>query len=146
MIVTEQHSILTVCLPDAGSCDLPMWRADSAQEALSILRLSHVDLLLTGLALPDMSPWQFLRRVRASADAPRWALIAAELSPADEIVARSLGAVAVLEQVPDTYDLLALLARVRRTSAAQSNRTHVLRRGSGARVTRTAGVGTDSKR
>ena len=67
MIITDEHCILTVCLPeaadDAGS-STPMWRAGSAAEALSILRMARVDLLLTGLHLPDMSPWQLVRRIR----------------------------------------------------------------------------------
>jgi DNA-binding response OmpR family regulator len=118
MLATDQHCILTVCLPDARPAELPTWRAASAAEALAIVRLSRVDLLLTGLALPDMLPWQFLRRLRAAANAPRWALVSAELSDAEEVEARSLGAIAVLEQMPDTDEVLALLARLRTRRAS----------------------------
>src|SRR5688572_18485724 len=145
MLATEDHCILTVCLPDAGPTELPMWRAASAAEALAIVRLSRVDLLLTGLALPDMSPWQFVRRVRAAANAPRWALVAAELSAAEEIEARSLGAVAVLEQTPHADDLLGLLARVRtpRPAAVPARGAGHAKRHAAAQA---AGVGTDSPR
>lgn len=117
MIATDEQCILTVCLPDAGPTDQPLFRANSAAQALSILRLARVDLLLSGLDVPDMSPWQFIRRVRALASAPRWALVASSaLSSGDEIQARSLGAIAVLEQMPHAAALDALLHRVRRTS------------------------------
>ena len=120
MIATDEHCILTVCLADAGPTDLPLWRANSAAEALSIRRLARVDLLLIGLRLPDMSPWQFIARVRAAACAPRWALVAPELSSADEIQARSLGAIAVLDDLPTGTALDALLSRARRVTRRTS--------------------------
>jgi CheY-like chemotaxis protein len=150
MLATAEQTILTVCLPDDGPTELPMWRAATAAEALSTVRLAHVDLLLTGLALPDMCPWQFLRRVRAAASAPRWALVASELSEADEVAARALGAVAVLERMPEAADLLALLERARPASATRDSRTtsaqRARTRGATAAAERTAGIATDSLR
>ena len=122
MIDTEVCSILTVCLPEAKPTDLPMWRATTASEALSILRMTRIDLLLTGLAVPDMSPWQLVRRVRASARAPRWALIASELSIQDEIEARALGATAVLHWVPNVETILTMLAAPQRATVPDPHR------------------------
>ena len=136
MIATDEPCVLTVCLPDAGPMQLPLWRANSAAEALAILRLSRVDLLLSSLDVPDMSPWQLIRRVRASACAPRWALVASALSTADEIQARSLGAIAVLEQTPSGDALDALLARVRPAAKRTAPKA--------TPSLTTAGVGTDS--
>ncbi|MGB7160586.1 MAG: response regulator [Tepidisphaeraceae bacterium] len=160
MIATEDCCILTVGLPDAGRpTELPLWRATNAAEALSILRLARIDLMLTGLVLPDMSPWQFVRRVRASARAPRWALVAAEMTVQDEIEARALGAAAVLERMPEPDTLLAMLAKARQAPAAQPSRPILGRDERGDRseqvsstqhrrrrlpiAARTAGVGTD---
>lgn len=122
MIITDPHSILTVCVPDAQATPdasaTPVWRAHSAREALAMLRMARVDLLLTGLRLPDMSPWQLIRRVRGLSCPPRWALVAtADLTPAEEIEARSLGAVAVVERMPSGEALDELLARARRVPA-----------------------------
>ena len=132
MIITDQHSILTVCVPDAepdadarAGATAPQWRAGSAAEALAMLRMARVDLLLTGLRLPDMNVWQLIRRVRALSSAPRWALVAsADLSAADEIQARSLGAIAVLEQMPTGDALDELLARARRAMTPANAATH----------------------
>ena len=132
MIITDQHSILTVCVPDAepdadarAGATAPQWRAGSAAEALAMLRMARVDLLLTGLRLPDMNVWQLIRRVRALSSAPRWALVAsADLSAAEEIQARSLGAIAVLERMPAGDALDELLARARRTLTPASAVTH----------------------
>jgi len=130
MIDTNDRCILTVCLPDAAdaadSADVPLWRAKSAREALSILRLAQIDLMFTALHLPDMSPWQLVRRLRASARSPRWALVASDLSPMQEIEARSLGAAAVLERMPEPQTLLAMLASARRDALVIASTTDAL--------------------
>jgi CheY-like chemotaxis protein len=154
MIITDPHSILTVCVPDAQAASdasaTPVWRAHSAREALAMLRMARVDLLLTGLRLPDMSPWQLIRRVRGLSCPPRWALVAtADLTPDEEIEARSLGAVAVIERMPSGDALDELFARARRAPAiatfTSAPSTTTTAAAAAARLATTAGAFTQTR-
>jgi CheY-like chemotaxis protein len=150
MIITDPHSILTVCVPDTQAADAsatPVWRAHSAREALAMLRMARVDLLLTGLRLPDMSPWQLIRRMRGLSCPPRWALVAtADLTAAEEIEARSLGAIAVIERMPSGGALDELLARARRAPATAAFATATSTTTSTTSTTATAAAATAAAR
>lgn len=108
-----QSSMLAVGMPDRiGATSAPRERIEfamTAHETIQRLRLMRYDLLLTGTAVPDM-PWgNMIRRVRALWPSQRWALLAPQLEISDEVAARALGAVAILQQWPDSDVLNGLL-------------------------------------
>ena len=102
----RQSTALWVCLPadcehGSVSAEFALSKADSGRRALSALRLLPFDLVVTGLQLPDMTPWEFIAAMRARWPRQRWALLAPQLDPADEIWARTLGVLAILETPGD---------------------------------------------
>lgn len=105
-------SLLAVGLPDTPTAtqqyDLRV--ADSGRQALAMLRLMYFDLLLVGDQVPDMSVWSLIRTIRMCWPQQRWALVASHITPREEIVARSLGALMVIESVPNCSRLHELAA------------------------------------
>ncbi len=97
------------------------FHAESGTKALELMRVLRFDLMVTGDALPDMTVSQLVRRVRAAWPWQKWALVAHSISPADEIGARSMGAMAVLD-APADWRMLAELAE----SIAESNRARAV--------------------
>jgi CheY-like chemotaxis protein len=88
---------------------ISFFHADSGKKALELLRMLHFDLLVTGDHLPDMPVSHLIRRIRAAWPWQKWAMVGSSLTTQDEIVARTLGAVAVFDAPPD-WDALGLLA------------------------------------
>lgn len=108
-----QSSMLAIGVPRRiGVTSAPYDRVEfamTAHETIQRLRLMRYDLLLTGTVVPDM-PWgNMIRRVRSLWPSQRWALLAPQLAISDEVAARSLGAVAILQQWPDADVLHGLL-------------------------------------
>ena len=67
------------------------------------------DLVVTADQLPDMPVFQFIKRMRAAWPWQKWALIARRLSDRDEITARTLGVMQIIEGAAD-WDAVAHLA------------------------------------
>src|SRR5581483_5319119 len=105
----EHSSLLSICLPDPPDWqDGNGWtlhRACTAREAMQALRGRHIELLLSSMRLPDMPLWPLVSRVRALRPRQPWMLVEPGLSQADEIRARALGALMVLEEIPAQRDL-----------------------------------------
>jgi CheY-like chemotaxis protein len=80
--------------------------------ALQTLRLMQWDLLLAGCQLPDMPVWSLIEKVRRVRPWQKWGLIARDLDPDDERLARVLGAALVLDELPPMADLLDLIRRI----------------------------------
>jgi hypothetical protein len=75
---------------------------DSATGAAQVLRVMRFDLLAVGGQVIDGGPWRFVSRVRAAWPDQKWAWLSDEADPQDEIMARTLGAVASLDG-PDAW-------------------------------------------
>jgi CheY-like chemotaxis protein len=102
------------CDPPRGAatgvgCQQSFFHAESGTKALELLRILRFDLLVTGDSLPDMAMSQLIRRVRVAWPWQKWAMVGSMLTSQDEIVARSLGAMAVFD-APADWDALASLA------------------------------------
>lgn len=104
---------------EAGQVQLV--EVDSGKQAFDLLRVLKFDLVAVGPGVNDMAPEQFVRRLQAVRPWQRWALVADEaLSDADETIARTLGAIAVLDG-PDAWKGVIDLARqVRRRNPAST--------------------------
>jgi CheY-like chemotaxis protein len=105
----------------AGTAGISFFHADSGKKALELLRMLHFDLLVTGDHLPDMPVSHLIRRVRAAWPWQKWAMVGSSLTTQDEIVARTLGAVAVFDAPPD-WDALGLLAEAAAGTAVADSR------------------------
>ncbi|HVT91045.1 MAG TPA: hypothetical protein VHD56_19485 [Tepidisphaeraceae bacterium] len=95
--------------------------AESARQTIAMMRISHFDLLLAGRKIPDAPVWSLIGRIRSSWPEQRWVLIAEDITSAEEIQARSLGALMVIDRSieNDCLDQLAVSLRRRRTEAAE---------------------------
>lgn len=105
----DQASILAVGLGQGFSTVVPpeyaenCASADSARAAIELLRMLRFDLVVTADQLPDMPVWQFVKRMRAVWPWQKWALASSSLNPRDEIVARTLGVMCILETPIDWH-------------------------------------------
>lgn len=103
MLAPSQSTVLTigVATPLRPSSSLDLYAASTVREALATLRLVSCDLVLAGLDDPSIDVWTVMQRVLAAWPQQRWILAASDLTPEEEILARSLGALMVLNAVPD---------------------------------------------
>lgn len=92
---------------------------ESGVKALELLRALRFDLVAVGPGVNDMAPRAFAQRLQAGRPWQKWVLVADEtLTAEDELMARSLGAIAVLDG-PDAWKSVVELARqVRRRNPA----------------------------
>ena len=107
----EHGSVLAVGLREADLSDAPhsCTSADSARGAIELLRMLRFDLVVTSDRLPDMPVWQFVSRIRAVWPWQKWALVSSRLTEQDEITARTLGVMQIIEGAVD-WDAVAYLA------------------------------------
>ena len=96
----------------ACTCTPSFFHADSGKKALELMRMLRFDLLVTGDRLPDMPVGHLIRRVRAAWPWQKWAMVGASITTQDEIVARTLGALAVFDAPPDWESIGSLAAMV----------------------------------
>src|SRR3954454_25411112 len=107
----EPGSILAVGLREselhegAQGCNI----ADSARGAIELLRMLRFDLVITADPLPDMPVFQFVKRMRAGWPWQKWALVSSKLTDQDEITARTLGVMRIIEGAVD-WDAVGHLA------------------------------------
>lgn len=117
----EQASVLTVGLGDqtpiGGLNGASYTSVANARQAIEMLRMMRFDLLVTSMTLPDMPVFSFVCKIRTAWPWQKWALVARGLSERDEIVARSMGVMTVLESGVD-WDAVGRLAQSVRNRAA----------------------------
>ena len=120
-------SVLGVCveepeLPATGP-PLDFCSVGSGRRAVEMLRLLSFDLVMVGLRLPDVTVWDFVRRVRTAWAWQKWALVAGPLGPLteqQEVSARMLGAVAIYDDMPPGEQVAAIAARLRAKATASA--------------------------
>ncbi len=103
--------------------EFDLYTVSSIREATAITRLMSFDLLLVGLANPTLDVWTLVRRVLAAWPRQRWVLIDRQVTAEQEIVARSLGALLVLHELPSEAWLEDIVASLRRRNLLSSVRT-----------------------
>jgi len=103
MLAQSPSTVLTigVTTPLRPSSALDLYAASTVREALATLRWVSCDLVLAGLDDPSVDLWTLMQRVLSAWPQQRWILAASDLTPEEEIFARSLGALMVLNAVPD---------------------------------------------
>src|SRR5688572_17738386 len=119
----EQLSLLAVGLPAMARLlpQLQIREVASAREMLAMMRVCSFDLLLAGERVEGMSVWSLMKRVKTAWPNQRWMFVSENFDEQDEIRARSLGALSVLdfrsscEQLQDFAE--ALLQRLPAPSA-----------------------------
>ncbi len=96
-------SVLAVDCPpdnwDDADARLNVTNVTTPRAALAALRVMQFDLMLTQTAVAGEPVWTLAAKVRAMRPRVRWILVASTLNPRDEITARSLGVIAILEHV-----------------------------------------------
>jgi DNA-binding response OmpR family regulator len=135
----DQASILAVGLGGDFSSVVPpeyaenCSTADSARSAIELLRMLRFDLVVTADRLPDMPVWKFVQRVRAVWPWQKWALASNTLDQRDEITARTLGVMSILETPVDWQALVEMANSIHQRAA------HAVSRGDGVPAVTAAG-------
>jgi DNA-binding NarL/FixJ family response regulator len=129
--------VLAVGLNDATFQPAPdgCASAATARGAIELLRMLRFDLVVTADQLPDMPVFTFIRKMRAAWPWQKWALVTNRLTNRDEITARTLGVMSILEGALD-WDAVAHLAD---TLRAQEQITQEMVARSSAKALRHAG-------
>lgn len=102
MVCLREHSVLAVGFRPSfpgfqGSASLAMSGVTRFRDALELLRCTDVDLLLVAHRSTEGAPWLFVQTVRSRRPGQRWVLVTDNLNDADEIRARSLGVMKIIE-------------------------------------------------
>jgi DNA-binding response OmpR family regulator len=90
--------------------------AGQGSQAMELLRLLRFDLVVVDAGLPDGSALSFARTLRRCRPGQRWAMVGSTMTASEEITARTLGVLAVLDVAPSWPEMQALLQRVRRST------------------------------
>lgn len=92
---------------------------DAGRTVLGLLRTLRFDLVAIGSGVTDMRPAELAQRLTAARPWQKWVLVADDHTTADdEVTARSLGAVAILDG-PDAWrDVVDVARRIRRRNPA----------------------------
>ncbi len=96
---------------DAVDLKAQVAEVDAGRRGFELLRVLRFDVVAVGLQLPDMTPWEFSKRMKVLWPWQKWALVADVVEPEEEVMARTLGAVAVLEG-PDAWKQIVEVASV----------------------------------
>jgi hypothetical protein len=117
-LVTQQIKPTVLAIGVAGlqreSLALDIYTATTLREAIGTMRLICVDLLVVGLDNPRLDVWTMMHRVLTAWPKQRWLLASIEVGTEEEVYARSLGALMVLNEAPNEAWLADFVASLRR--------------------------------
>lgn len=116
MVTFVQPTLLAVgieSLPKSSSA-IDVYAASTVREVMSTMRLIGFDLVVVGLDDPHSDVWEVMHRVLTAWPQQRWMLASSQVTQEEEILARSLGAAVVLDNVPDEQWLAAFSSSLRR--------------------------------
>jgi hypothetical protein len=91
-----------------------IYTASSLHETVATMRLICVDLLVVGLEDPELDVWELMDRVLTVWPQQRWLLASHRITEDDEVLARSLGALLVLNELPTESWLMDFVASLKR--------------------------------
>ncbi|MBL9163387.1 MAG: hypothetical protein JNL18_11680 [Planctomycetaceae bacterium] len=100
-------------MPKSSSA-IDVYAASTVREVMSTMRLIGFDLVVVGLDDPHLDVWEVMHRVLTAWPQQRWILASSQVTQEEEILARSLGAAVVLDNVPDEQWLAAFSSSLRR--------------------------------
>jgi CheY-like chemotaxis protein len=102
------------------SVELNYHAVHNGRRAIDMLRMVSFDMLLLGLQVPDMSPWDFLRHLKAAFPHQKWALVGGAITEQQEVSARMFGCTTIFESTPTSSEMLSLTARMRERAVAKA--------------------------
>jgi DNA-binding response OmpR family regulator len=83
--------------------NLDVYTANTVRETMATIRLITFDLLVVGLENPAIDVWELVPRVQSAWPNQRWMLLSADVTPEEEVAARSLGALVVMNELPHNH-------------------------------------------
>ena len=117
----DQVAILGVCVDEPeqiGKVEgLNFCSVRSGRRAIDMMRMLSFDLVVVGMRIPDLSTWDFLRRIRTGWAWQKWALIGGAITEQQEITARMFGPLKIYDVMPSSDELLQLTAALREKAA-----------------------------
>jgi len=119
MSVFESSHILSVGarlanrLRTSDEADAQIAEVNSFSSAMNVMRAMKFDLLAVGDQIEDETPWDFVQQMRSAWPRQKWVYLADVVTDEDEIKARSLGAVAVLDGVEAWHHTMELANKLR---------------------------------
>jgi DNA-binding response OmpR family regulator len=114
----EQAALLAVGVDAKENLAAEVLIAATGRRAIELMRLMQFDLLVVAPNIADMPLWQFVQRVRMTRPWQRWALATDQLTPQEEVTARSLGVIGIFKEKTDWPELLHVAESIRRRTGA----------------------------
>jgi DNA-binding response OmpR family regulator len=124
----ETVKVIGVCVDEPAmvgqSARLDFCTVRSGRRAIDMLRMLSFDLVIVGMRIPDISTWDFVRRVRTGWSWQKWALVGGMITDEQEITARMFGSVKIYDVMPSSDELLQLTSSLKQqASQAVLNQT-----------------------
>lgn len=113
----DQVTVLGVCVEEPAMVGrtegLDFCTVRSGRRAIDMLRMLSFDLVIVGMRIPDLSTWDFVRRVRTGWAWQKWALVGGAITEQQEITARMFGSVKIYDVMPSSDEVLQLASHLR---------------------------------
>jgi DNA-binding response OmpR family regulator len=113
----DQVTVLGVCVDEPSMVGrtegLDFCTVRSGRRAIDMLRMLSFDLVIVGMRIPDISTWDFIRRVRTGWAWQKWALVGGMMTEQQEITARMFGSVRIFDVMPSSDEVLKLASHLR---------------------------------
>ncbi len=113
----DQVTVLGVCVEEPAMVGrtegLDFCSVRSGRRAIDMLRMLSFDLVIVGMRIPDLSTWDFVRRVRTGWAWQKWALVGGAITEQQEITARMFGSVKIYDVMPSSDEVLQLASHLR---------------------------------
>lgn len=117
----DQVTVLGVCVEEPAMVGrtegLDFCSVRSGRRAIDMLRMLSFDLVVVGMRIPDISTWDFVRRVRTGWAWQKWALVGGAITEQQEITARMFGSVKIYDVMPSSDEVLQLASHLRERAA-----------------------------
>jgi DNA-binding response OmpR family regulator len=117
----DQVTVLGVCVEEPAMVGrtegLDFCSVRSGRRAIDMLRMLSFDLVVVGMRIPDISTWDFVRRVRTGWAWQKWALVGGAITEQQEITARMFGSVKIYDVMPSSDEVLQLASHLREKAA-----------------------------
>ncbi len=117
----DQVTVLGVCVEEPAMVGrtegLDFCSVRSGRRAIDMLRMLSFDLVVVGMRIPDLSTWDFVRRVRTGWAWQKWALVGGAITEQQEITARMFGSVKIYDVMPSSDEVLQLASHLREKAA-----------------------------
>jgi CheY-like chemotaxis protein len=118
----DQVTVLGLCVEEPAMVGrtegLDFCTVRSGRRAIDMLRMLSFDLVIVGMRIPDISTWDFVRRVRTGWAWQKWALVGGAITEQQEITARMFGSVKIYDVMPSSDEVLHLASHLREKAAA----------------------------